>query len=186
MRRWKIVASGIAVGCVVAAAVGLRRNLPATTIVAATQAVSQEPATVESSDDLLVRVEERAPGFGGMFIDADGRLVVYLVDPATLPAARAVIEAVFGADRIPTAGVRAVQGQYTISQLKAWTESARVLFENPDVTLIDLNEAKNRVTIGVADDSQINAVERPLSSLGIPREAVVIEPSGRIRPVAHR
>ena len=59
------------------------------------------------------------------------------------------------------------------------------MFQNTDVTLIDLDEAKNRVAIGVADDSQIGAVERALSSLGVPREAVVIEPSERIRPVSN-
>ena len=183
MRHWKIAAPSIAVACV-AAAVAVSRDNPARHVVAASQVVVQEPAGVESYDDRLVRVEQRAPGFGGMFIDADGRLAVYLADPATLPAARAAIEAIFGEDRIPKAGIRSLQGQYTISQLKAWTERASALFQNPAVTLIDLDEAKNRVAIGVADDSPIEAVERALSSLGVPREAVVIERSERIRPVA--
>jgi hypothetical protein len=186
MRRWQHVGFGIAVTCVVAAAVGLRRDTPAREIAAPNGAVSQEQRRVESHHDLLQRVEQQAPGFGGMFIDANGRLAVYLADPATLPAARAAIQAVFGEDRIPAAGVRALQGQYTISQLKTWTERARALFENSDVTLIDLDEARNRVTIGLADDLQIEAVERALSSLEIPREAVVIEPSERIRPVTRR
>jgi hypothetical protein len=185
-RRWKIAASGIGLACLVAVGVALRRDIPARMVVATSQAVSQEPGRVESQDDLFVRVEEGAPGFGGMFIGADGRLAVYLVDPATVAAARAAIEEVFGADRVPTAGIRALQGQFTISELKAWTESARGVFEHADVTLIDLDEAKNRVTIGVADDSQVNAVERAISSLGIPREAVIIEPLQRIRPMAPR
>lgn len=147
------------------------------------QAVTQEPRTVERYDERLVRVEQRAPGFGGMFIDTRGRLAVYLLDRAALPAARAAIETIFGADRIPAAGVRAVQGQYTISQLKAWTEQARVVLQHPGVTLVDLDEARNRVTIGVADNSQIGRVERMLSALRIPRKAVIIERSKPIRPV---
>ena len=54
---------------------------------------------METHDDLLLRVERAAPGFGGMFIDRDSRLTVYLMDSAQLPAARAAIESVFGPAR---------------------------------------------------------------------------------------
>ena len=70
--------------------------LLARAIVTANQEASQERSRMERFDDLLVRVEERAPGFGGMFIGQDGRLAVYLLDPTKLAAARSAIEAVFG------------------------------------------------------------------------------------------
>jgi hypothetical protein len=155
-------------------------------IVAASQTASQEPSRMETYDDLLVRVEQRALGFGGMFIDADGRLAVYLLDIARLPAARSAIEAVFGSSRVPAVGVRAVPGQYTISQLKAWTERAGAVLETPGVTMVDLDEAKNRVAIGVEDDSRTEAVEQALSSLEVPRAAVAIQVTGQIRPVNPR
>lgn len=69
---------------------------------------------METDDDRLVRAEESAPGFGGMFLDANGRLVVYLLDVAQLPAARLAIERVFGSGFAPAAGVRALIAQYTI------------------------------------------------------------------------
>jgi hypothetical protein len=138
---------------------------------------------MESYDDLLVRVEERAPGFGGMFIGRDGRLAVYLLDPSQLAAARSAIEAVFGAQQVPAAGVRAVRGQYTVSQLKRWAERATELLEVPGVTAVDLDEAKNRVAIGLEDNSRTPTVEQGIVSLGIPREAVVIEVTGQIRPL---
>ncbi len=141
---------------------------------------------METHDDLLVRVDERVPGFGGMFIDSDGRLTVYLLDTARLPAARSAIEAIFGSSHVPAAGVRAVQGQYTVSQLKAWTERAGTVLKMPGVTLVDLDEAQNRVAIGVEDGSRTRAVEQRLSSLKIPREAVVIQVTGRIRPLRSR
>lgn len=188
MRGSTIAACGITVACAVATAVAARRDIPASTIIGTSQVGSPERRIVESYDERLLRVEQRAPDFGGMFIDTRGRLAVYLLDRSTLPAARAAIEAVFGADRIPAAGLRALQGQYTISQLKAWSEQARAVFQqNADVTLVDLDEARNRVTIGVTADSQINAVERMLSALGIPRKAVIIGRSDRIWPAArHR
>lgn len=141
---------------------------------------------METTDDLLVRVERRAPGFGGMFIDSDGRLAVYLLDTKQLGAARSAIEAVFGSSRVPAAGVRAVRGQYTVSQLKAWTERAGALLEIPGVTLVDLDEAKNRVTIGVEAESRTQAVEQALSSLEVPRDAVRIQVTGEIRPLDPR
>jgi hypothetical protein len=154
-------------------------------VVAVGQA-SQEPSRMETYDDRLVRVDKRAAGFGGMFIDSDGRLAVYLLDTKQLPAARSAIEAVFGSSHVPAAGVRAVQGQYALSQLKAWTERTGALLGMPGVTIVDLDEAKNRVTVGVEDGSRTEAVEQALSSLRIPRAAVAIQVTGEIRRVDPR
>jgi hypothetical protein len=122
---------------------------------------------MESYDDLLLRVEKKVPGFGGMFIDHNGRLAVYLVDPLQLPAARSAIEGVFGSQRLPAAGVRALKGQYTISQLKRWKKRAAVMLEKPGITAVDLDEVKNRVAIGIEVDSLKPKVEQVLLSLGI-------------------
>jgi hypothetical protein len=142
-----------------------------------------EQETVESYDELLARVEERAPGFGGMFIGQDGRLAVYLLDKSQLAAARSAIEIVFGAERLPASGVRALRGQYTVSQLKRWAERATEMLEVSGVTMVDLDEAKNRVAIGIEDNSRTRTVEQALVSLGIPRKAVVIAVTGQIRPL---
>jgi hypothetical protein len=141
---------------------------------------------METQDDLLVRVGKQAPGFGGMYVDLDGRLVLYLLDTAQLPAARSVIEAVFGPDRVPAAGVRAVKGQYTVSQLAAWTRRAAAVLDLTGVTLVDLDEARNRVAIGVDDRSRVKAVAKAISSMKVPRAAVVIDVTGPIRPVNRR
>jgi hypothetical protein len=136
----------------------------------------------ESYDDLLLRVNERVPGFGGMFIDSEGRLAVYLLDPVQLPAARSAIEAVFGPSTIPAAGIRALQGQYSILQLKEWFDRANTLLEMPGVSMTDLDEGKNRVTVGVEDASKVRQVEQSVGKLGIPCEAVNIEVTGPIVP----
>jgi hypothetical protein len=141
---------------------------------------------METQDDRLVRVEKRAPGFGGMFVDSDGQLVLYLLDTARLPAARAAVEAVFGVDWVPAAGLRAVQGRYTVSQLAAWTRRASAVLRLKGVALVDLDEARNRVSIGVEDRSRVAAVEKALVSLKVPRAAVVIDVTGLIRPVGRR
>jgi len=175
--------SRIVLAVVLGAATAVGTGFLAKVSVTAGQVASQEPGRMESYDDLLVRVEEQAPGFGGMFIDPDGRLVVYLLDPSQLAAARSAIEAVFGADGVPEAGARALQDQYVVSQLKRWKELATPLLELPGVTAVDLDEASNRVAIGVEDDSRRRAVEQALPGLAIPRETVVIEVTGEIRPL---
>ena len=172
----------VALGFVLAA-MTVGASLLATAIITAGREASQERSTMESYDDLLGRVEERSPGFGGMFLGQDGRLVVYLLDPSQLAAARSAIEAVFGAQQLPAAGVHALQGQYTVSQLNRWTTRAAEMLQMSGVTLVDLDDAKNRVAIGLEDDSRTAAVERALVFLGIPRAVVIIEVTGKIRPL---
>jgi hypothetical protein len=154
--------------------------------VGAFAATSQARSGMESYDELLVQVERRTPGFGGMFIDSDGRLVVYLLDTTRLAAARSAIESVFGPNQIPAAGMRAQQGQYSVSQLKEWTDRARGVLRMRGVTMIDLDEAKNRVTIGVDKRSRTPSLRRALSSLMVPRQAVIIQVTDPIRPLKPR
>ncbi len=141
---------------------------------------------METHDDLLLRVERGAPGFGGMFIDPDGRLTVYLIDSAQLPAARAAIESVFGPAVIPAAGLRAAAGRYTVSQLAAWTDQAAPAMELPGVTLLDLDEARNCVAIGVDHSSKVQAINEILGSMNIPIAAVVIDITEPIQPAQSR
>jgi len=146
----------------------------------------QPSAPLETHDDLLQRVARQVSGFGGMFIDEDGRLAVYLLDTAQLGAAEAAIATVFGPERIPLGGVRALQGQYSVTQLKQWHDRLGDLFAVSSVTLTDLDEAKNRVRVGVEDDAAVGAVEQALRKLGVPREAVIIELTGPVTPVRGR
>ena len=173
-----------AVAFMLTAAAAVSLGFLPTEIIAGREASSQERSRMETYDDLLVRVENRAPGFGGMFIDSDGRLAVYLLDRSQLPAARSAIESVFGSNQLPAAGVRALQGQYAVSQLKAWTERAGAVLSMPGVTMVDLDEAKNRVVIGIENRSRTRAVGQALSSLRVPRKAVVIHVTGQIRPLS--
>jgi hypothetical protein len=118
-----------------------------------------------------------------MFVDSDGRLAVYMLDTAGLPTTRAAIESVFGPNQVPAAGIRAVKGQYSISQLKAWADRAGSLLTVPGVTIVDMDERRNRLVVGIDRADRTPAVSRALPSLRIPRRAVLIEVVGPIRPV---
>jgi hypothetical protein len=179
MVRGRMAAPHVLITCLGAAAFVV---LPA--IVTARGTQSQDTKKMETHDDLLLRVERAAPGFGGMYVERDGRLAVYLTDGSQLPAARAAIVAVFGPAAIPAAGMRAVAGQYTLSQLAAWTKRASGVMELPGVVFVDLDEAKNRVAIGIDGRSRTEAVQKMLTSLEIPRGAVVVEITDPVEPLA--
>jgi hypothetical protein len=143
----------------------------------------QAKTRLPTYDDLLLQVDKQAPGFGGMFIDSDGRLAVYVRDTARLAATRAAIESVFGSNRIPGAGIRAIHGQYSVSQLKAWSERASRLLALPGVTIVDMDERKNRVVVGIDGVNRTDAVTHELSRSRIPRNAILVEVLGPIKPV---
>src|SRR5262245_54234336 len=138
---------------------------------------------MQTHDELLLEVERRAPGFGGMFVDSDGKLTVYLLDTRQLPVARSAVESVFGPQSVPAAGAKAIVGQYTFSQLHTWAKNARDVLKARGVTMVDADEAKNRVAIGVENSSRSSQVEKALAARGVPRKAVLIEVTGPIKPV---
>lgn len=144
---------------------------------------AQSPSPLETYEDRLLRIAREVPGFGGMFIDQDGRLAVYLLDTTELAIAESAIAAVFGPQVVPPAGTKALQGQYTILELIQWRRQAIEILTLPGVSLVGLDEAANRVRVGVEDATRVGAVEQALQRLGIPREAVIIEVTGPITPV---
>jgi hypothetical protein len=53
----------------------------------------------------------------------------------------------------------------------------------PGVAMVDLDEGKNRLTVGVEDASKVRQVERALDKLGVPRDGITIEVMGPIVPL---
>jgi hypothetical protein len=139
-----------------------------------------------TDDDPLLRVARRVPGFGGMFIDRDGRLAVYLLDPVGLPAAEGAIADVYGAAFIPAAGVYALPGQYSVLDLNRWYVSMRDVLALPAVSFVDLDEGANRLSVGVEEARAVARVEQALRRLDIPRDVVNIEKRGPILPAERR
>ncbi|MCL4368898.1 MAG: hypothetical protein M1337_07005 [Actinobacteria bacterium] len=134
-------------------------------------------------NDLLIEVARRVPAFGGMFIDEEGRLAVYLLDVTQGAAAEEAIAAIFGRERIPRGGTRVLQGRYSFLQLEEWYGRLQAVFEVPGVSFTDIDEANNRLAIGLEEIEKRDMVERKVGELGIPLEAVQIEETGPIRPV---
>jgi len=156
-----------------------------------TSRMPQVPLSEETLDDQLARLAERIPGFGGIFLDENGRIAVYLVEgEVTTLSVReigATIARTLGWDepRLRAGAIRILPGQYSFRQLKEWNDQLFPhVFEIEGVTLTDIDEARNRLRIGVESEEAAEVVIETLDSLGVPREAVIVEEVEPILPMA--
>ncbi|HEY3176572.1 MAG TPA: hypothetical protein VGK94_12520 [Candidatus Polarisedimenticolia bacterium] len=156
---------------------------------AAGRAGAQPPGAadrrVRSLDDRFVEIEERAPGFGGLFRDAAGRLTAYLLDMREAAAVEEAVADLVGADEVTrTGGLRMLPGDYAFTRLVAWRRQAGAVHAIPGVALTDVDEAANRLRIGIEREEARVPVELELDRIGIPREAVNVEVTGPIFALA--
>jgi hypothetical protein len=166
--------------------------------------------TVESPDgfitydDLLAEVAAEVVGFGGMFFDDSGALNVYLTatEPDTQAPSRETIKAaltrVFGDDILTTirhdegapapqmvaVDLKVIQGQFDIPTLLEARRYADNTLSLDGVVFTDLDEARNRVSIGVENEAARQQVVRMLDELGISPDMVIIEDVEPVRPLA--
>jgi hypothetical protein len=153
-------------------------------------------------DDQFVRMAKLVPEFGGMFLDRDGELNVYMaardgrrVGGPGVEARRARLEealaVVFGpefvhpgvpAGRRPP--IRIVDGNYDVLQLVEWRKGLDRALTVPGIVFTDLDERQNRLTIGVEAGAPRELVDAKVRQLGLPADVVVIEESPPIVPYA--
>jgi hypothetical protein len=121
-------------------------------------------------DQELSRMVDEIPGFGGLYYDKQGYPHVYLLDTRRGPGLKR-----FGPN------VRVHQGQYDFRQLHAWKDSMLDVLSLPGVVLLDADEAKNRVRVGIDAgagggwESNRDAVLDALVQFGVPEAAVVFQ-----------
>ncbi len=121
-----------------------------------------------TSDRELARIAEHTPGFGGLFYDAEGIANVYLKDLRMAP-------------QFQKAGgppVRIHRGDYDFRDLVTYKQRLTDLMALPGVVMLDADEGRNRVRVGVereAGTAAIDQVSAALSSFGVPKRAVIVE-----------
>lgn len=126
-------------------------------------------------DDEFRAMAFLTPGFGGMFYDATGTPTVYLKDLQGVAA--------FQRD-FP--GVRVLEGKFDFIELSDWRAELRPLLALPGVVFLDVDEARNRVTVGVETKEAAkaaDAVTREIERRGVPLDAVVVEAAEPIVPL---
>jgi hypothetical protein len=149
-------------------------------------AADEDDSRVETLDDILAEIAARVTGFGGLFLGQGGTLHIHLLDGRLARAAQGAIETFFGRERLPLGSIQVLPGQYSFLQLKDWHERMTPgVLELPGVILTDIDEAANRLRVGVEAPEQIGVVEAQLATLGIPLEAVLIEETEPIELLSH-
>lgn len=143
----------------------------------------------QTLDDLFAAVAQQAPEFGGMFLSNNGKtLRVYLTDvsPGKVAAVEMAIVDVFGADTIPEGGIKPQRGRYGFLQLRGWyVEMVGPILSTPGVTWTDIDEADNRLVIGVSQPLDRRRIRDALKGLSIPLNVVEIKVTGPIVPLSH-
>lgn len=122
----------------------------------------------------LAEVARLVPSFGGLYLD-NGVPTVFLGNPAEQPAAIRALGPWAAREGVDLGSVRVRQADYSYRQLDGWTSAVtRDVFMAPNVVFVDLNEATNRVTVGIETGTSERDVKRIAASLGVPAGAVQV------------
>ena len=123
----------------------------------------------------LANLARAIPGFGGLFID-HGVPTVYLTNPTDRSAMERALGDFASSRGSTPAQIQVLQGRYSLQQLDRWTRQVTTdAFSIAGVVYTDLDEATNRVTVGVDRGSATPSVRSLAARLGIPAEAVVVK-----------
>jgi hypothetical protein len=139
----------------------------------------------QASADDPVGLARGVRGFGGFFLDRDGAPTLFLTDPAERGAAEQALSPYFGARGLDPSQLRVVRADFEYASLERWFERASPeALAVPGSVYADLDEAGNRLRIGVANQISGAEVSRLVAGLGIPTSAVVVEETAPIRQVS--
>jgi len=136
----------------------------------------QVPAgAVQAQAPSMEELASQVPGFGGFYIDG-GRPTVFLTEMAGRGlAARALTPFIRGMGQDPS-DLQVKRGEFNYRQLTLWFNAASPLALDMEGTvMVDLDEAHNRVLIGVESAANVGAVRSALMRAGLPDRALAVE-----------
>lgn len=136
-------------------------------------AAAEEP----TDDEVLVRIAQRVPTFGGFYVDEDTqKLYVWLTDQGqSLSAAVEAILSTRGYSDLAHLTPVALAAKYSFTQLHAWHQQMLEVWTIDGVVFTDIDDTYNRMTVGVEDPATHGPIVRAkLTELRIPVEAVEI------------
>ncbi|MGH7503334.1 MAG: hypothetical protein ACREL7_16530 [Longimicrobiales bacterium] len=125
------------------------------------------------------------PGFGGLYLEADGTATVWLTNENARVAATRAIRAFLRREGVDATAVRVRQADFGWQELEGWFAAAsNALFEVPGVVFVDLDERRNRVTIGVEQAAIRGRAGSVLAQLRVPDQAINVMVTPAIVPAA--
>jgi hypothetical protein len=154
-------------------------------------AAAAEQANGRPQEEEMARIARDVPGFGGFHYDREGNVTAYVTDLSQGAAVRAALRPIVQ-ERMAWRGARGaapprftlLHGRYGFLQLATWRdELSTPVLDLPGVESVDLDEAANRIRIGVSNGAVRGAVQSKLAQLGIPGDAAVIELEDTVYPI---
>lgn len=138
---------------------------------------ARAPETLLSADEQLLAIGRELPGFGGLFVDGKGRVNVYLVDPQVNGA---LAQKALGGES------RLLRADFRFDELLDWRYALRPLLGLDGVTMLDVDEARNRVLLGVEPGLSAGARAELIgraAAQGIPATALLVEERPAFAPL---
>lgn len=151
--------------------------------VSRTDSVAPSDPIVYEGEQEYEEIARQVPGYAGHWYDEEGNRVVALTDPSQEGLARAVIESreePEPAEEERRTGVtRVVQVKHDFATLRDWRDRANFpVFSVKGAVLLDLDEQRNALFIGLAEEGARADVEAQLRAAGVPLDAAIIEVTG--------
>ena len=139
-------------------------------------------AVPQTIDDTYAQMARDNPGFAGVYLDPDGKTLHVLVKKSASPAETAAVERAVRAHLARYDGPIEIEpAKYDFAELKEWYDRMRsVVGSVPGLVFTDIDEVKNRLSVGVETEEGRQLIEQRLAELGMPKDLVEIEISGPI------
>jgi hypothetical protein len=142
------------------------------------------PASAQLPADDPVSLARGVRGFGGFFLDRQGVPTVYLTDPAQRDAVADALAPFLAARGLDRSRLQVLRADFSYGRLESWFHGASPeALSVPGAVFVDLDEASNRLRVGVANGAAGAEVRRTLESLQVPADAVIVEETAPIRQV---
>ena len=131
----------------------------------APQAASDAPATIVTDQ---ARLGAELPEFGGLFLDDAGNATVYVTDMGKAEEVRARLGGLAREHGLSVDDIQVAQAQFSYAQLNdAFSRATHAAMPLTGSVFTDLDEATNRVVVGVDNASRINGVRTALTRAGL-------------------
>jgi hypothetical protein len=130
----------------------------------------------QGQPDDPIALGRTVPGFGGFYFDAAGAPTVYLREPSRRGAVAAALAPYFQAEGVDPSRLQVLRGDFDYTQLEQWfAKVSPAALAVPGAVFADLDEASNRLRIGVEHGAAEAAVRSAIARLGVSAEAVIVE-----------
>lgn len=147
------------------------------------------PSDIRPEEDTFASLSRLVSSSAGYYIDPDGTTVVQVRDSNQFGLARQAFGRVRppNHDRFTNGQIRIQKADYSFAQRATWRDKIfdGILSQGINVVLLDMDEARNRVVIGIRRAGGATSVEevlREVVEIGIEKDAIIVETADPLAP----